>query len=284
LLVTKVIEMGAAPARTVGHYRLRKKLFRDDTGTMYLARHVDLGRDFTVKLFTVPDSAVGDTWGEVHSRFLKEAKAAGRLRHPNILPVWDAGELEGYLYIVMDHIPGNRLDSYTDTDNLLPLPAVLRVGQQLAAALDYAHRQGIVHRDVKPLNVIYDRSGRGAVLTGFGIARILDSSLTRTGTVRGSPSYMPPEQVMGKKVTFAADVYSLGVTLYQLCTGWLPFIGTSITDLMGQIVSTEPRRILDVRADLPSTLVAIVEKAMAKDPLARFGSAAEMSQALDGCR
>jgi len=277
--------MGAptSSSRSVSRYRLRKKLFRDDTGTVYLARHTELGRDVTIKLVPIAENAASATWGEVHSRFLREAQGAGRLRHPNILSVWDAGEHDGFLYIVMDHISGDRLDAYTDPDALLPVATVHQIGLQIAAALDYAHRQNVIHRDVKPLNIIFSPGNKGAVLTGFGIARILDSSLTKTGTVRGSPSYMPPEQVMGRKVTSTADIYSLGVTLFQLCSGWLPFVGSSITDLMEQIVSKNPRKLLDIRAELPLDLAGVIEKALAKDPAARYQSGEQMLQALREC-
>lgn len=273
----------AAASRNIGRYRLRKKLFRDDTGTVYIARHTELGRDVTVKLIRIAENMVSETWAEVQTRFLRETQAAGRLRHPNILSVWDAGEQDNFLYIVMDYVAGDRLDTFTDPDHLLPISTVLRIGSQLARALDYAHQQLVVHRDIKPLNIIFERGDRGAILTGFGVARMLDSSLTKTGTVRGSPSFMSPEQVMGAKVTATSDIYSLGVTLYQLLTGWLPFVGDSITDLMRRIVENEPRMIHDVRVEVPQPVVQVIEKAIAKDPAARYQTGLELAKALDVC-
>lgn len=275
--------ISAQSRSVVGHYRLRKKLLRDDVGTLYLARHVDLGRDVAIKLIPVAENLASETWAEIHSRFLREARAAGRLRHSNILSVWDAGEQGRYMYIVMDYVAGDRLDSYTDPDNLLPVGTVLYIGRQMAGVLDYAHSMQVIHRDIKPQNIIFAPGERGAILTGFGIARLLDSSQTRTGIVRGSPSYMSPEQVMGKKAGPLADIYSLGVTLYQLSTGWLPFVADSITELMDQIVNKEPRKLRDLRAELAPCLVQIIEKAMTKDPGARFRSGAEMAQALQDC-
>ena len=273
----------AAASRTVGRYRLRKKLFRDDTGTVYIARHTELGRKVTVKLIRIAGDLVSETWAEVQSRFLRETRAAGRLRHPNILSVWDAGEQDNFLYIVMDYVPGDRLDAYTHPDHLLPVTTVLQIGSQVARALDYAHQQLVVHRDIKPINIIFERGNRGAILTGFGVARMLDTNLTKTGTVRGSPSFMSPEQVRGAKVTATSDIYSLGVTLYQLLTGWLPFVGDSITDLMQRIVEEEPRKVHDLRADVPQCVVKVVEKALAKEPAARYQSGANMAEALTAC-
>lgn len=207
----------------------------------------------------------------------------GRLNHPNIIQVIDAGEVENYLYIVMDYVDGEHLDSFTDSNHLLPMVSVLEIGKQIATALNHAHRRFIVHRNVKPENIIYNAKTGMALLTEFGFARILDRTLTRTGTVLGSPSYMSPEQVRGQKLDHRTDTYSLGVSLYQLLAGGLPFAGSSLGELAGKIVYQEPQDIKDLQPDLPDYICDMVGTAMNKDRAMRYKTGKEMANAIKKC-
>src|SRR5690606_27974462 len=187
---------------------------------------------------------------EVKARFFREAETAGRLQHPNIVTIYDAGEEHDLAYIAMEFLEGHDLTRYTKPDNLLPLPIVMGIVYKAAIALDYAHKHNVVHRDVKPANVMYEPSKRTVKLTDFGIPRITDSSRTKTGMVLGTPSYMSPEQLSGKKIDGRSDLFSLGVMLYQLVTGKLPFQGDSMATLMYKIANEPHRDIAELRPEL----------------------------------
>jgi serine/threonine-protein kinase len=252
--------------------------------TLYLGTDPKVGRKVAIKALALGRDFEGQELEELQRRFFDEAEAIGRLTHPHVVEVFDSGEEGDMVYIVMGYMKGESLDSYTNSDYLLPVEEVLTIGGQLAAALDYAHGRQVIHRDVKPSNVIYSRDKMLAKITDFGIARLTDKSRTGTGTVLGSPSYMSPEQVAGRKVDSRTDVYSLGVTLYQLLTGWLPFVSESIVEIMIQITKEEPRDIATLRSDLATDVCAVVHKALQKDPGERFQSAAEMEEAMRSYR
>jgi len=215
---------------------------------------------------------------------MKEAEAVGRLVHPNIVSIHDAGKEHDVAYLVMDYVDGKSLDAWVDKNNLLPVWEVLDIAAQVADGLDYAHRQKVVHRDVKPGNIIYDRDSEAAKITDFGVARILDSKQTRTGTVLGTPSYMSPEQVAGKKINGQSDQFSLGVTVYQLLTGSLPFSGDSVAAMMYQIANRKMPPLRKQRSGLPANVSRLVSKALHKDPSRRFANGAEMAVAIRKCR
>jgi serine/threonine-protein kinase len=183
----------------------------------------------------------------------------------------------------MEFLKGRDLMPQTKPGNLLPLPKMLSVVARVAEALAYAHRQNVVHRDIKPANIMYDAQVDSVKVTDFGIARITDSSKTKTGMVLGTPSYMSPEQLAGKKIDGQSDLFSLGVTLYQLACGRLPFQGDSMTQLMFKIANEPPADILGIDPTLPECLAALINKALAKDMAARFKSGEEMAQALRQC-
>ena len=174
---------------------------------------------------------------EVKERFFREAETAGRLNHPNIVTIYDAGEEHDLAYISMEFLKGKDLAPHTKADNLLPTKKVVDIIAKVAEALDYAHEQNVVHRDIKPANIMYEPETGVVKVTDFGIARITDSSKTKTGMVLGTPSYMSPEQLAGKKVDGRSDLFSLGVMLYQLSTGQLPFTGESMASLMYKIAN-----------------------------------------------
>ena len=178
------------------------------------------------------DHAVAAILADVRARFFREAETAGRLHHPDIVAILDAGEDGGLAFIAMEFVAGSDLRPFTRPDSLLPFAEVASIGARIAEALAYAHANNVVHRDVKPANVMYDRATRQLRVMDFGVARLTDSSHTRTGMVLGTPSYMSPEQLLGKKVDGRSDLYSLGVMLYQLTCGQLPFVGQSMGQLL----------------------------------------------------
>ena len=216
-------------------------------------------------------------------RFFREAETAGRLNHPNIVTIFDAGEEHDLAFIAMEFLKGQDLAPYTKPDNLLGLEQVLKIVIASADALDYAHAQNVVHRDIKPANIMYEADTGSVKLTEFGIARITDSSKTKTGMVLGTPSYMSPEQLSGKKVDGRSDLFSLGVMLFQMATGKLPFSGDSMATLMYKIANEEHPDILSVKSDLPPELKAIIDKALAKSANERYSRGAEMVSELRAC-
>jgi serine/threonine-protein kinase len=247
-------------------------------GTVYKANDPLLERTVALKTISVAVSA--DEMAEYEARFYQEAKAAGGLNHPNIVTIYDVGETAGLAYIAMEYLRGMHLSEFAAPDALLPVATVLELLSRTADALDYAHAQNVVHRDIKPANIMYDSVSDGLKITDFGIARLIDVSRTSTGIVLGTPAYMSPEQLEGKNVNGHTDLFALGVSLYQLLTGQLPFRGASMTKLMFVIANEPHQAVTAVRSDLPSWLNAIVDRALAKDPQERFQSGTEMAAAL----
>jgi eukaryotic-like serine/threonine-protein kinase len=281
---TLVLDAPLMELPVLGRYRLERELGRGAMGTVYLGTDPTIGRQVAVKTLPIMEVYEGREQAEVAARFFQEAEAVGRLDHPNIVSVHDAGKEHDLAYIAMDYVPGCSLDAWTGADGLLPVWEVLEIGAQVADALAYAHSRQVAHRDIKPGNIIYDRDNGVAKITDFGIARMLDASRTRSGTVLGTPSYMSPEQVAGKKVDGRSDLFSLGTTLYQLLTGSLPFAGDSVATLMYGITHADPRPIRKVRRGLPVCVARLVTKALQKDPARRFADGEAMAAALLNCR
>jgi serine/threonine-protein kinase len=221
---------------------------------------------------------------EVKQRFYREAETAGRLNHPNIVHVYDIGEEHELAYIAMDYLKGENLGKFTRPDTLLPIKEVLGIAEQVAEALEYAHKQNVVHRDIKPANIIYDKETAAVKVTDFGVACLTDSSKTKTGTVLGSPSYMSPEQVAGKRVDGRADIFSLGVTLYQMVTGHLPFEADSLGSLMYKIANDAHPKPGKYRKGIPTCVTRIINKCMQKDTQKRYQSGSDLAAALKRCR
>jgi eukaryotic-like serine/threonine-protein kinase len=213
----------------------------------------------------------------VKERFFREAETAGRLSHPNIVTIFDAGEEHDLCYIAMELLKGQDLIPYTKVGNTLPVEKVVSIVAKVADALGYAHKHNVVHRDVKPANVMYELESDVVKVTDFGIARITDSSRTKTGMVLGTPSYMSPEQLQGKKIDGRSDLFSLAVTLYQLSCGKLPFEGDSMAQLMYRIANEHAPDILKYNATLPPKLVAFLDRAMSKEANERFQTGEEFA-------
>jgi len=268
----------------LGRYRLQRELGSGAMGTVYLAVDPAIGRQVAVKALPLLDTPAGTEQQAVAERFLREAEAVGRLDHPHIVSVHDVGKEHDLAYMAMDYVPGESLDAWTQRATLLPVWEVLEVVAQVADALHYAHARRVVHRDVKPSNIIYDRSSGVAKISDFGVARMLDNSHTRTGTILGSPCYMSPEQVAGSKVDGRSDLFSLGTTLYQLLTGSLPFSGDSVANVMYQIANAKIPPLRKARRGLPVSVSRLVMRALQKEPGKRFASGAQMAVAIRKCR
>lgn len=268
----------------LGHYRLEREIGRGAMAVVYLATDEKLGRKVAVKALSLTDEFKGEELQEAQERFRREGEAAARLSHPNIITIYETGEDHGLEYIVMDYAEGESLEDYTDPDDLLTVWEVLDVGAQVADALDYAHEHQVVHRDVKPSNIIYDRETGMCKVTDFGIACLTDNSRTRTGTVLGTPSYMSPEQAAGKKLDGRSDLFSLGVTMYQLLTGRLPFVGDSFANLIYRITTQKHPAIKKIRPSLNMSISRIINRTLQKEPDQRYDNCAELSEALLRCQ
>jgi len=259
-----------ATGRVLGGYRIERALGQGAMGMLYLAvdPHDETRR--VLKTLALAREFEAEDLPDARARFLREAEAACRLRHPDIVRVYGAGEDRGLAYIVMDPLSGSDLSRYTRPARLLPEPVVLRIAVRVAEALAYAHGQGVVHRDVKPANVMVDLGANRVTITDFGIARLTDGNRTRTGLVIGSPSFMSPEQLAGAQVDGRSDLYSLGVMLFQLLTGRLPYEGDSMGELLRAVASGPARDIRELRPDAPPALADLLARALHKSPQQRF--------------
>ncbi|MCZ8131528.1 MAG: protein kinase [Steroidobacteraceae bacterium] len=271
------------PKPRLGRYELERELGRGAMGTVYLGRDPHINRVVAIKALPIAEEFEEQDLAEARARFFREAEMAGRLSHPGIVTVYDAGEDGAVAWIAMEYVQGRMLSEHAVSDRLLPAAHVLEIVARIADALDYAHRQDVVHRDVKPANVIVDPQNLDAKITDFGIARLTNSSATRTGIVLGTPSFMAPEQLEGRFVTGRSDLFSLGVTLFQLLAGLLPFRADSMTGLMDKIANAPHPPLRTIRPDLPPCVGLIVDKALAKDPADRYATAADMARALRAC-
>ena len=267
----------------VGRYEIEKELGRGTTGAVYLGRDIKCGREVAIKITALARELEADELQVVRERFILEAEIAGRLSHPHIVAIIDAGEEHDLAYIAMEFLLGTDLTPYFKPDKLLPLLQVMRIVARVATALHYAHSNGVVHRDIKPSNIMYEPVSDTVKVTDFGIACITDSSRAWTGRVPGTPSYMSPEQLAGKQIEGRSDLYSLGVTFYQLVSGHLPFEGGSLPQLVFRIANEPHIDILTYSQNLPPCLVGIVNKALAKHPAGRYQTGDEMAQAIKAC-
>ena len=265
---------------SIGRYELLEPIGRGAMGNVYLGRDPLINRILALKAIDLAigyDNASCESTAET---FLREATIAGSLSHPNIVTIFDVGESEGLAYIAMEYVRGHHLSEFAANDRLLPVDTVLDLIARAADALDYAHRRNVVHRDIKPANIMYDSLSNNLKITDFGIAKLIDANRTRTGIVLGTPAFMSPEQLDGKNVNGHTDLFALGVSLYQLLTGQLPFRGASMTNLMFVIANEPHQSVTSVRTELPKRLDEVLDRALAKSPADRFESAAAMAAAL----
>ena len=281
-IVTETLPGGASPGptvRQVGRYQIVERIGRGGMATVYRAHDPSIGRDVAIKFL----HATLSEDEEYRERFLQEARAAGGLSHPNIVIVHDVGEIEGRPYMAMELLDGEPLADVMANGQPMPVRDVVVMGIQLARALDYAHARGIVHRDIKPGNVMCLRGSQTVKVTDFGIAHVETAGKeqrTRVGDVLGTPQYMSPEQAAGEKLDGRSDLFSTGIMFYQMLTGQRPFVGDSLVALAVKIAKEEPTPIAKLRPDLPAALRRVVERCLAKSPERRFQTGKELSDAL----
>lgn len=256
----------------LGRYQINKELGKGAMGVVYLGKDPKIGRVVAIKTLALSQEFEGDELVDARERFFREAETAGRLQHQYIVTIFDAGEEHDLAYIAMEFLKGKDLVDCCRQGQLLPVPRVLSIVARVAEALAYAHRQNVVHRDIKPANIMYEPDSDTVKVTDFGIARITDSSKTRTGLVLGTPSFMSPEQLAGKKVDGRSDLYSLGVMLFQMLTGVLPFRGDSMAELMFKISNEPAPDIRVIRQELPESLARLVALSLSKRPELRYQS------------
>ncbi len=263
---------------TLGRYQIVSTLGRGAMGTVY--RAVDPAIERTVAIKTLNPDLPDENLAEVKERFLREAKSAGRLNHPNVVTVYDVGEADGIAYIAMEYLEGKSLRQQLDSGPQ-PLRASVNIAAQIADALDYAQRYGIVHRDIKPANIMLSADGH-AKLTDFGVAYMPSSSMTQTGAVLGSPKYLSPEQCLGLPVDGRADIFALGVVLYEMFVRKMSFEGPDITvfNLMQRICTEPAPRITQVNREVPAAFDYILGRALAKRPEERYQRASEFASDL----
>lgn len=270
------ILLEALRSATLGEYEILGELGRGGMATVFLAHEVALDRKVAIKVMS---PALLDGEGAME-RFKREARTAGALSHPHIIPIHAVRERGDLLFFVMKYVDGRSLDSVIAAHQRLPIPMVAQILFEVASALAYAHRAGVVHRDIKPGNVMIDRDG-WAVVTDFGIAKIAqEQGLTLTGTAVGTPAYMSPEQCLGKDVSGRSDQYSLGIVAFQMLTGTLPFTAETLMEMFLAQTNQSPSPILQRRPDCPPRLVEIVERMMAKSPENRWPSMDDVVGAL----
>ena len=265
---------------TLGRYQLLEPIGRGATGYVYLGRDPIINRIVALKVIDLSLDYDGVELESLSQSFLREASIAGGLNHANIVTIFDVGQTEGLAYIAMEYLRGQHLSDFATPDRLLPVDKVLDLLGRAATALDYAHGHNVVHRDIKPANIMYDSVSDSLKITDFGIAKLIDANRTRTGIVLGTPAFMSPEQLEGKNVNGHTDLFALGVSLYQLLTGHLPFRGASMTKLMFVIANEPHQAVTAIRADLPKWLDGVIDRALAKDPADRFQTGAEMAAAV----
>jgi serine/threonine-protein kinase len=266
------------PRARIGKYTVVDVLGEGAMGTVYRAHDAGLDRHVAVKVIR-KDILGGRQAAQMVARFKNEAMAAGRLQHPGIVAVYDYGEDDASSYIVMEYAPGEELDVYATRRAPLGLSDIGSLVLQLLDALAYAHAAGVVHRDIKPSNLLVSSGGR-LKITDFGIARLATSTLTQTGTALGTPTYMAPEQYTGVGVDHRADLFSVGVVLYELATGQRPFIGQSLHEVAYKICHVAPVRPTQLAPSLPPAVDGVVLNALAKDKAARFASAHDFAVAV----
>ena len=263
----------------LGRYELVRELGRGAMGVVYLGKDPKINRQVAVKTMDLTQYD-DDELPLVRERFFKEAETAGRLNHPNIVTIYDVGDEQDLAFIAMDYVIGQVMSDFIRKGRLLPVDMVFKLMRQVAIALDYAHKQGVVHRDIKPSNIMYNTEEQVIKVTDFGIASAAGASGTHTGSILGSPLYMAPEQLSGVKVDGRADLFSLGVSMYQLLTGELPFQGDTLASLAYQVTNVKHQPIREHRSELPVLTTRLINKLLQKDPEKRFSSGKEVAAAI----
>jgi eukaryotic-like serine/threonine-protein kinase len=263
--------------KTLGRYRIERQIGKGAMGAVYLAHDPKIGRPVAIKTLALSRDFEGAELSNARARFFREAELAGRLKHPDIVTIFDADEDQGLAFIAMEFLTGHDLVPYTHARKLLTVPQVLTLVARVAQALAHAHTLGVIHRDIKPANVMIDVAAQVVKVTDFGIAQVCDAARTRTGIVMGSPLYMSPEQLSGERLDGRSDLYSLGVMLYQLLTGRLPHESSSMGTLLRQIAQDAAPDVRSIRPELPAALADVVALALQKRAAYRYADGLQMA-------
>ncbi|MGB2832498.1 MAG: serine/threonine-protein kinase [Methylotenera sp.] len=280
---TLILNNNGVEKPMLGRYQVEKELGKGAMGVVYLGRDPKIGRVVAIKTMDLSQAFEEDELEEVKKRFFREAETAGKLNHPNIVTIYDAGEEHDLAYIAMEFLKGSDLSPHIKAEHLLPLNTVVEIVCKLAEALDYAHALNVVHRDVKPANVMYEAETGQVKMTDFGIARLTDASKTKTGIILGTPSYMSPEQLSGSKIDGRSDLFSLGVMFYQLATGQLPFVGESMATLMFKITNEPQVSANTLNAAVSPCLASVMDRMLEKTLEKRYASGQEIVRDLKSC-
>jgi len=274
------IERPSGMPEKIGKYVIVNEIGKGSTGMVYLSHDPYYRRDVAIKVYNIEEDSDAERAKISRKMFFNEAHMVGMLQHPNIMPIYDAGEEEGQYYVVTEHIQGARtLAAYCRPDNLLRVDDVIEIIYKCAKALHYAHGRGVIHRDIKPSNVMLTNDNDVRIID-FGIAIVSDSEASRIEGIAGSPSYMSPEQVQSEELTSRSDLYSLGAVMYELLTGFRPFRADNLSKLLHLIVYATPPPIHTYRDDLPTELEDVVATTMQKEPDKRLSSGAAMAAEL----
>lgn len=263
----------------IDRYRIIEKIAEGAMGIVFKAEDPAISRTVAIKVIQLYPGMDEFKQEEMRKRFKREAQAAGRLNHPNIVTIYDVGEYKGSTYIVMEYIEGTNLDEIRRTNGIVPFEKAIKYGTEIASALDYAHTKGVIHRDVKPSNILIDKDDHVKVVD-FGIAKLVDSDLTQPYQILGSPSYMSPEQIMGGKLDGRSDVFSTAILFYYILTGKKPFEGESISSIVQRILNDNPEPPSSLKKDLPPQVDYAILKALSKDPKDRFSTVMEFVESL----
>jgi formylglycine-generating enzyme required for sulfatase activity/predicted Ser/Thr protein kinase len=261
--------------KKIGKYTISGEIGQGGMGVVYRAQDPLIGRMVAIKTIRLDILQQAAGKEEALKRFLREAQSAGNLFHPNIVTIYDVGEDDGLVYIAMEYIDGHSLEDMLKLKKKFSLDEIVQLFSQIGAALDYAHQKGIVHRDIKPANILVDQNHK-VTLVDFGIARTASSTMTQTGMFMGTPRYMSPEQISGKKVDSRSDIFSLGAILYELLTQCNPFEGESITTVIYKIMQADLRPVSDFDKQLPKGLDKVVKKALAREADSRYQTCSEL--------
>ena len=267
------------PPSMLGRYKVLREVGRGAMGVVYLGKDPTIQRFVAIKTMRLDDVDDWDKLQEAKTRFFREAESTGRLSHPNIVTIFDAGEENDLVYIAMELLQGRTLKEWARKPNLMPLDKLLPILAAVADAMDYAHQQGVVHRDIKPANIML-MDDHGVKVMDFGIAKMASSSRTTTETVLGTPTYMSPEQIAGKRVDGRSDIFSLGVVMFELLTGRPPFTGDNVSAVLFAIANTPHPALATLRPDLPPVIQTILDSALHKDPVHRYRRAGDFAQDL----
>ncbi|HMD83833.1 MAG TPA: protein kinase [Terriglobia bacterium] len=261
-----------------GRYQIVSELGRGSMGVVYEGFDPIIGRTVAIKTM-LPEGLSPQEFEEYKARFQREATAAGKLAHPNIITVYDFGEDNGILYLAMEYLEGKSLEKIVQEQTVLPIETILPIYDQICSALDHAHRNKVVHRDIKPANIMILRNGLVKV-TDFGIAKMMDMGMTQVGQILGTPNYMSPEQVKGRQIDGRSDIFSMGVILYELVTGEKPFGGQNITTVIYKIINENPIPPRELDASIHAGLSYVISKALAKNPDERYQTCKELADDL----